>query len=51
MAAVLTWALQALVEQPVQEGPAVVAEGGGGVGVDLELVPASLRLELPETRN
>ena len=35
----LTVALVALVDDPVEEGAAVVAERGAGVGVHLELVP------------
>ena len=39
----LTVALQSLVHQPVQEGAAVVAEGGAGVAVSPELVEPRLR--------
>ena len=34
------------MEQAIQQRPAVVAEGGRGVGVDLKLVPGSISLEL-----
>ena len=36
-------ALEALVHQPVQQGAAVVAEGGAGVAVSPELVEPRLR--------
>ena len=38
----LTVALEALVHQPVQQGPTVVAEGGAGVAVGAELVEPSI---------
>ena len=45
----LTLALQALVHEAVQQGAAVVAEGGTGVGVQAEPVLGVVILKLWET--
>lgn len=44
-AEVLTVTFHPLVDESVQQGPTVVAEGGTGVGVDLKLVFAPGVLE------
>lgn len=36
----LTVTFHPLVDESVQQGPAVIAEGGAAIGVDLELVLA-----------
>ena len=41
----VTVTLEPLVHQAIQQGAAVVTEGGAGVGVREELVPRSLNLE------
>ena len=46
----LTLALQPLVHEAVQQGAAVVAEGGTGVGVQAEPVLGVVILKLWETR-
>ena len=40
-----TVTLEPLVHQAIQQGAAVVTEGGAGVGVGAELVPRSLNLQ------
>ena len=42
---VMTWTLEPLIKQAIQQGAAVVTESGAGVGVGAELVSRSLYLQ------
>ena len=46
----LTLALESLVDEPVEEGAAVVAEGGGGVGVQPKPVLRSHSLPIATSK-